>query len=107
MKVLVVEDDEGTAGFIAAGLATRGHEPTVARDGREGYERASADRFDVIVLDRMLPKLDGLGIIALMRKDGVSTPVLFSPTSLALTIGSTDSRPVGTTISLSPSLSRS
>jgi DNA-binding response OmpR family regulator len=36
MKVLVVEDDEETAGFIAAGLATRGHEPTVARDGREG-----------------------------------------------------------------------
>ena len=73
----MVEDDEGTAEFIAAGLATRGHEPTVARDGREGYERASADRFDVIVLDRMLPKLDGLGVVALMRKDGVSTPVLF------------------------------
>ena len=77
MKILVVEDDEGTAGFIAAGLAARGHEPTVARDGREGYERASANRFDVIVLDRMLPKLDGLGVVALMRKDGVSTPVLF------------------------------
>jgi two-component system, OmpR family, response regulator len=77
VKVLVVEDDEGTAEFIAAGLATRGHEPTVARDGREGYERASADSFDVIVLDRMLPKLDGLGVVALMRKDGVSTPVLF------------------------------
>jgi two-component system, OmpR family, response regulator len=77
VKVLVVEDDEETAEFIAAGLAVRGHEPTVARDGREGYERASADRFDVIVLDRMLPKLDGLGVVALMRKDGVSTPVLF------------------------------
>jgi two-component system, OmpR family, response regulator len=77
MKVLLVEDDEGTAEFIAAGLAVRGHETTVAHDGREGYERASADRFDVIVLDRMLPKLDGLGVVALMRKDGVSTPVLF------------------------------
>jgi two-component system OmpR family response regulator len=108
MKVLVVEDDEGTAGFIAAGLATRGHEPTVARDGREGYERAGADRFDVIVLDRMLPKLDGLGVVALMRKDGVSTPVLFlTNASPALTTGSTDSRPAGTTISSSPSLSRS
>jgi len=77
MKILVVEDDEGTAEFIAAGLVARGHEPAVARDGREGYERASGDRFDVIVLDRMLPKLDGLGVVALMRKDGVSTPVLF------------------------------
>ncbi len=77
MRVLVVEDDEGTAEFIAAGLVARGHEPTVARDGLEGYERARADRFDVIVLDRMLPQLDGLGVVALMRKDGVSTPVLF------------------------------
>jgi two-component system OmpR family response regulator len=77
MKVLVVEDDEGTAEFIAAGLRARGHEPTVARDGREGYERSGADRFDVVVLDRMLPKLDGLGVVALMRRDGVSTPVLF------------------------------
>ena len=77
MRILVVEDDQGTAGFIATGLRARGHEPTVASDGREGYERASADRFDVIVLDRMLPKLDGLGVIALMRRGGLSTPVLF------------------------------
>jgi two-component system OmpR family response regulator len=77
MRVLVVEDDEGTAEFIATGLVARGHEPTVARDGRDGYERARADRFDVVVLDRMLPKLDGLGVVALMRGDGVSTPVLF------------------------------
>jgi two-component system OmpR family response regulator len=77
MKILVVEDDEGTAEFIAAGLAARGHQPTVARDGREGYRFASADRFDVIVLDRMLPELDGLSVVALMRKDSVSTPVLF------------------------------
>ena len=77
MKILVVEDDEGTADFIAAGLVERGHAPTLARDGREGYERATSDRFDVIVLDRMLPQLDGLGVVSLMRKDGVSTPVLF------------------------------
>ena len=68
MKILVVEDDEGTADFIAAGLVARGHAPTLARDGREGYERATADRFDVIVLDRMLPQLDGLGVVSLMRR---------------------------------------
>ena len=77
MKILVVEDDEETADFIAAGLAARGHEATVARDGRAGYLRATADRFDVLILDRMLPELDGLGVVALMRAEGVSTPVLF------------------------------
>src|SRR5271157_973029 len=77
MKILVVEDDEGTADFIAAGLKARGHDATIARDGREGFERATADRFDAIVLDRMLPELDGLGVVALMRAEGVSTPVLF------------------------------
>jgi two-component system OmpR family response regulator len=77
MKILIVEDDEGTAESIAAGLAARGHQPTVARDGREGYEHAIAGQFDVIVLDRMLPQIDGLGVVALMRKEGVSTPVLF------------------------------
>ena len=77
MKILVVEDDKGTADFIAAGLEARGHEATVATDGREGFSRASADRFDVIILDRMLPQLDGLGVVALMRAEGVSTPVLF------------------------------
>ena len=77
MRILVVEDDEGAADFIAKGLAARGHEATVAKDGREGFLRAVADRFDAIVLDRMLPELDGLSIVALMRREGVSTPVLF------------------------------
>jgi two-component system, OmpR family, response regulator len=77
MKILVVEDDEGAADFVAKGLVARGHEATVATDGREGYLRAVADRFDVIVLDRMLPELDGLSVVALMRREGVSTPVLF------------------------------
>src|SRR5271165_1289776 len=77
MRILVVEDDEGTADFIAAGLVARGHEAIVARNGREGFERAAADRFDVIVLDRMLPQLDGLGVVALLRAEGLSTPVLF------------------------------
>jgi two-component system OmpR family response regulator len=77
MKILVVEDDEGTAEFVVAGLSARGHEAIVARDGRDGYERATGGRFDAIVLDRMLPRLDGLGVVAPLRKDGVSTPVIF------------------------------
>ncbi len=77
MKILVVEDDEDVADFIAAGVAARGHEATVAKDGREGFVRATAERFDVIILDRMLPQLDGLSVVALLRAEGVSTPVLF------------------------------
>jgi len=77
MKILVVEDDEETADFITAGLRARGHETTHATDGREGFERATADTFDVMILDRMLPELDGLAVVALMRAEGVSTPVLF------------------------------
>jgi two-component system, OmpR family, response regulator len=77
MKILIVEDDEETAGFIAGGLEARGHETTVASDGREGFVQAAGDRFDVLILDRMLPQLDGLSVVALMRAEGVSTPVLF------------------------------
>ncbi len=77
MKVLIVEDDEETGEFVAAELAARGHEAILAKDGREGFELATAGRFDAIVLDRMLPELDGLGVVALMRREGVATPVLF------------------------------
>ena len=77
MKTLVIEDDAETAGFIAAGLRSRGHELTLAADGREGFEIAAHETFDVIILDRMLPGLDGLSVVALLRAEGVSTPVLF------------------------------
>ena len=77
MKTLIIEDDAETATFIAAGLRSRGHEPTLAADGREGFEIAAQETFDVIILDRMLPGLDGLSVVALLRAEGVSTPVLF------------------------------
>jgi two-component system OmpR family response regulator len=77
MKVLIVEDDAETADFISAGLRSRGHAPTLAANGREGFEIAVAGSFDVIILDRMLPELDGLSVVAFLRSEGVSTPVLF------------------------------
>ena len=77
MKALIIEDDAETAAFITAGLRSRGHEPTLAADGREGFEIAAHETFDVIILDRMLPGLDGLSVVALLRAEGVSTPVLF------------------------------
>jgi two-component system, OmpR family, response regulator len=77
MKILIIEDDQETAAFIASGLAARGHEGTIAGDGRAGFEAAARDGFDAIVVDRMLPKLDGLAVVALLRAEGYSTPVLF------------------------------
>jgi two-component system OmpR family response regulator len=77
MKVLVIEDDAETAAFVAEGLKDRGHEAQIAGNGREGLALAIAERFDAVVLDRMLPQLDGLSVIALMRSEGLSTPVLF------------------------------
>jgi two-component system OmpR family response regulator len=77
MRILIVEDDEGAAEFIASGLKARGHEATVAADGASGFDEAKSGRFDAIVLDRMLPELDGLGVVTLLRTEGVTTPVLF------------------------------
>ena len=77
MRILIIEDDEETARFLADGLSARGHHPEVAKNGRDGVEMAIRGRFDVIILDRMLPHLDGLGVVALTRSEGVSTPVLF------------------------------
>lgn len=77
MNILIVEDDEETAEYIAAGLVARGHEIAVAKEGRKGFALATEGCFDAIVLDRMLPDLDGLSVIALIRSEGLSTPVLF------------------------------
>jgi two-component system OmpR family response regulator len=77
MRILIIEDDEETARFLADGLKERGHQPEVAGNGRDGVELAIRERFDVIILDRMLPQLDGLAVVALTRAEGVSTPVLF------------------------------
>ncbi len=77
MKFLVIEDDAETAASLGAELKARGHDVGFAKDGREGFELAIADRYDAIILDRMLPVLDGLGVVTLLRAKGVSTPVLF------------------------------
>jgi len=77
MRVLIVEDDEDTASFVCRGLAVRGHESELAKSGREGLALALTARFDVVALDRMLPEVDGLGVVSAMRSSGVATPVLF------------------------------
>jgi two-component system OmpR family response regulator len=77
MKVLVVEDDDETAGYIVKGLSEHGHVVDHARTGREGLFLASSGGYDVAVIDRMLPALDGLSLVKTLRGDGIKTAVLF------------------------------
>lgn len=74
--VLVIEDDPDTAAEIDADLTRRGYTVGHAADGQTGLARALAERWDVIVVDRMLPNLDGLGLIRALRAQGVTTPSL-------------------------------
>jgi len=76
-RILIVEDDPQTAQAIVATLRDEGHDTAHAEDGRSGLVLAAAGDFDVIVLDRMLPGLDGLGLLTALRAAAVQTPVLF------------------------------
>jgi two-component system OmpR family response regulator len=75
-KVLVIEDDDGTAEEIVTVLRDRGFAIDRAADGTEGLERARAGTWDVLVVDRMLPGLDGLSVVETLREEGIKTPVL-------------------------------
>jgi len=77
MKILIVEDDAEAAAFLAAGLSERGHEATVCANGPEGLQAGLGVDFDVLVLDRMIPGLDGLTLLQTLRERGVGTPALF------------------------------
>ena len=75
-KILTIEDDELIAHDIVRTLSASGFSVDVARTGREGMAKAMAGDYDVVTLDRMLPDLDGLTIVATMRGVGMETPVL-------------------------------
>jgi len=77
MKFLIVEDDDEVAGYIAKGLAEAGHVAERAADGREGLYRATGEKFDALIVDRMLPGgIDGLTLIETLRRAGETMPVL-------------------------------
>lgn len=76
MRILLVEDDPATAKFIAKGLTDDGHNVRIESDGRDGLYVALSEPFDAIVLDRMLPSLDGLSILRSLRAAHNTTPVL-------------------------------
>lgn len=76
MKILVVEDEHRLADLLRRALEHERHVVDIAYDGEDGLERAGSDTFDLIVLDVMLPKLDGFEVCRHLRAGGVSTPVL-------------------------------
>jgi two-component system, OmpR family, response regulator len=77
VKILIVEDDAETADYVARGLTEAGHLVDRAADGREGLFLAGSGDYDVLVVDRMLPRLDGLGLVRALRAAGVRSPALF------------------------------
>jgi DNA-binding response OmpR family regulator len=76
MRVLVVEDERSISGFISQGLGEAGFVVTVEADGRRGLQRALDAEFDAIILDIMLPGMDGLEVLRRIRAAGAPTPVL-------------------------------
>jgi DNA-binding response OmpR family regulator len=74
MRVLVVEDDKKIAGFVMNGLRQAGFAVDHASDGEEGLHLALHESYDAAVIDVMLPKLDGLGLIDELRRSGVAPP---------------------------------
>jgi two-component system OmpR family response regulator len=76
MKLLLVEDDRETASFLVKGLRESGHNVDHAADGRQGLFLATGENFDAMIIDRMLPLVDGLAIVAALRTSGTATPVL-------------------------------
>jgi two-component system, OmpR family, response regulator len=76
MRVLVIEDDRDAATWLVRGLRESGHLVDHAADGEQGLALAGEGVHDVLIVDRMLPKLDGLSLIRSLRADGLTTPVL-------------------------------
>jgi two-component system, OmpR family, copper resistance phosphate regulon response regulator CusR len=77
MKILVVEDEPKTGDYLTQGLAEAGYVVDLARNGVDGAHLATTEDYDLVVLDVMLPGLDGWGVLQAIRKAGRSMPVLF------------------------------
>lgn len=77
MRILVVEDDRKTSEYITKGMSEAGHVCDVIADGRDALIQASQEQYDVMIVDRMLPGLDGLSLIRAVRAARVKTPTIF------------------------------
>jgi len=90
MRILLIEDDPNTSQYIAGALRKQGHAVDHSADGRDGLARATAGGHDVLIIDRMLPGVDGLAIVKSIRAAGTRAPVL-----LLTTLGGVNDRVEG------------
>lgn len=90
VKILLVEDDKQTADYVAKGLREQGHVVDHADNGRDGLYLASGEPYDVMIVDRHMPHMDGLSLVKAARASNVRTPVLF-----LTTMGGVDDRVEG------------
>ena len=90
MDILIIEDDKVAAQYIAKGLKETGINPDLAHDGLTGLQKAMDGKYDVLVIDRMLPKMDGISIIKHLRANNIITPVL-----ILSALGEVDDRVTG------------
>lgn len=90
MKVLVIEDDREASRYLEKALTEAGHSADVAGDGETGETLAENGHYDVLIVDRMLPKKDGLSVIMALRAKGIGTPVL-----ILSALGQVDDRVTG------------
>src|SRR3982751_4949788 len=77
MRILLIEDEKKTSAFLAKGLREAGYEVETALDGESGLELARRSRFDLLIVDVMLPKKDGWDVVTEFRHSGARTPILF------------------------------
>ena len=77
MRLLLIEDDPSVSAYVARGLTEAGHVCDVLADGKDGLFQATRETYDVVVVDRMLPSLDGLSLVRALRAAGGRAPVLF------------------------------
>jgi len=84
MKVLVIEDDVETGAYVKGGLEEQGHVVDLAANGRDGLFLAAGETYDIMIIDRMLPGLDGLGIVKTVRGAGIKTPIIFLTTMVGV-----------------------
>ncbi|EKF40656.1 response regulator transcription factor [Nitratireductor indicus] len=90
MKILVIEDDREAADYLKNAFAEAGHTADIARDGDSGFALADSGSYDVYIVDRMLPRRDGLSIITELREGGNKTPAL-----ILSALGEVDDRVTG------------
>lgn len=90
MRILVVEDDPETAAYVTHGLTEEGHVAETVADGRDGLSQALHESYDILVVDRMLPGIDGLSLVQALRAAGHRLPVIF-----LTSLGGVDDRVAG------------